>query len=171
MVKEKKHLPQYTIWPWPMGQGHAKYCSVSLKAYDLCTCKIWNRYVQQFRRRCIYKKVHNLNFGLDFGSRPHKCCSVSSTSCGLFTCKVLGGYVKRFRMRCIYKKIQYLTLTVGVKVTLNVARYFLHRVAYSPARFEVSTSDSSGGDAFTRRYIIWWLYKMLSSTLYIMWPI
>ena len=47
-----------------------------------------------------------------------------------------------------------LTLTFVVKVTLNVAQYSLHHVAYSPERLEVSTSDSSVGDAFTRKYII-----------------
>ena len=46
-----------------------------------------------------------------------------------------------------------LTLTFVVKVTLNVAQYSLHHVAYSPARFEVSTSNISGGDAFSRKYI------------------
>ena len=46
-----------------------------------------------------------------------------------------------------------LTLTFVVKVTLNVAQYSLHCVAYSPATFEVSKANSSG-DAFTRKYII-----------------
>ena len=34
-----------------------------------------------------------------------------------------------------------MTLTFVVKVTLNVAQYSLHHAAYSPARFEVSTSN------------------------------
>ena len=50
-----------------MGQGHTKCCQVPSKSHDLCTCKIWNCYVQQFWRRCIYKKVHYLTFDLDLG--------------------------------------------------------------------------------------------------------
>ena len=47
-----------------------------------------------------------------------------------------------------------LTLTFVVKFTLNVTQNFLYHMAYSPARFEVSTSNSSGGDSFTRKCII-----------------
>ena len=58
--------------------------------------------------------------------------------------------------RCIYKKIYYLTynLDLGIKVTRNVAKYPLHRVTYGPAKFEVPTSNSLRGDAFTIKYII-----------------
>ena len=43
---------------------------------------------------------------------------------------------------------------LGVKVTLNVAQYPLHHVTYSDTKFEVTTSNSLGGDAFTRKCII-----------------
>ena len=36
---------------------------------------------------------------------------------------------------------------------MNVAQYPLHHVTYSPAKFEVATSNGLGGDAFTRKYI------------------
>ena len=36
----------------------------------------------------------------------------------------------------------------------NVAKYPLHHVSYVPAKFQVATSNSLGGDAFTRKYII-----------------
>ena len=37
-------------------------------------------------------------------------------------------------------------------MTQNVAQYRLHRVTYSPViKFEVATSNSLGGDAFTRK--------------------
>ena len=42
----------------------------------------------------------------------------------------------------------------GVKVTQNVAQYLLHNVTYAPVKFEVAMSNGSGGDAFTRKYII-----------------
>ena len=67
-----------------------------------------------------------------------------------------------------------------VKVTWNVAQYPLHYLTYmyryTAAKFEVATSNGLGRDAFTRKYIIWTLtlrsrsQKMLTSTLYIMWP-
>ena len=40
-----------------------------------------------------------------------------------------------------------------VKATQNVAKYPLHGVTYSGTKFEVATSNSLGGDAFTRKYI------------------
>ena len=45
-------------------------------------------------------------------------------------------------------------LDLGFTVTQNVASVPLHHVAYSPAWFEVATSNRYGGDAFTRKYII-----------------
>ena len=44
------------------------------------------------------------------------------------------------------------------------------------AKFKAATTNRLGGDAFTRKYIIWpylgvKVTKMLHSTLYIMWPI
>ena len=50
----------------------------------------------------------------------------------------------------------YLTfdLDLGVKVTERVAQYPLHHVTYLGTKFEVTTSNGFGGDAFTRKYII-----------------
>ena len=45
-------------------------------------------------------------------------------------------------------------LDVGVKVTQNVTQYPLYHVTYLPAKFEAPTSNSLGGGAFTRKYII-----------------
>ena len=45
-------------------------------------------------------------------------------------------------------------LDFGVKVAQNIAQYSLHHVTYASAKFEVATSNSLGGDAFTRKYII-----------------
>ena len=94
--------------------------------------------------------------------------------------KVWSYYVKRFRRRYIYKKIHNLTfdLDLGVKVIQNVAQYPLHHVTYSATKFEVTTSNGSGGDTFTRKYITWPLtlmlgsrsHKMLPSTIYTMRP-
>ena len=53
---------------------------------------------------------------------------------------------------CFYKKIHYLTLDQG---HTNVAQYPLNHVTYVPTKFEVATSKGLGGDAFTRKYIIW----------------
>ena len=56
-----------------------------------------------------------------------------------------------------------------VKVTQDVAQYPLHHVSYSDTKFEVATSKSLGGDAFTSKYTIGSRsHKMLPSTLYIM---
>ena len=41
-----------------------------------------------------------------------------------------------------------------VKVTRNVAQCPLHHVTYAPTEFEVTTSTSLGGEAFTRKFNI-----------------
>ena len=51
-------------------------------------------------------------------------------------------------------KMQYLTFDLDLGVTRNVAQYPLHHVTYSATKFEVATSNSLGGDALTRKYII-----------------
>ena len=43
---------------------------------------------------------------------------------------------------------------LGVKIPQDVAQYPLHHVTYSDTKFEVATSNSLGGDAFTSKYII-----------------
>ena len=66
-------------------------------------------------------------------------------------------------------------LDLMVKVTQNVAQYPLHHVTYLATTFEVATSKSWGGDAFTRKFNICPLtltlgsrsHEMLPSTLYI----
>ena len=42
----------------------------------------------------------------------------------------------------------------GVKVTQDITQYPLHHVTYSDTKFEVATSNSLEGDAFTSKYII-----------------
>ena len=58
------HLQENTVfdlWPWPWGQCHLRFCLLSTSC-DQCTCKFWSCYIQRFRRRCIYKKIHYLTF-------------------------------------------------------------------------------------------------------------
>ena len=45
-------------------------------------------------------------------------------------------------------------IDLGVKVTQDVAQYPLHHVTYSDTKFEVATSNSLGGNAFTSKYTI-----------------
>ena len=45
-------------------------------------------------------------------------------------------------------------LDLWAKVTQDVAQYPLHHVTYSDSKFEVATSNSLGGDAFTSKYTI-----------------
>ena len=46
-------------------------------------------------------------------------------------------------------------LDLVAKVTQNVVQYPPNHMTYSPAKFEVATSNSLGKDGFTRKYIIW----------------
>ena len=43
---------------------------------------------------------------------------------------------------------------IGVKATQTVAKYPPHHVTYAPMKFVVVTSNSLGGCACTRKYII-----------------
>ena len=55
------------------------------------------------------------------------------------------------------QEITLFDLDLDVKVTQNVTKYPLHHVTYTPAKFPTATSNSFGGDAFTRTYILWHL--------------
>ena len=114
---------------------------------------------------------HYLTFNL--GS---KCCPVPSTSCGLCTCEVWSWYVQRFRgIEFTRKYIIHWPWPLGQDVTQNTALYPLHHTTYTPTKFEFSTSNNLGEDAFTRKNIIWPFalrsrsHETLHSTLYIMW--
>ena len=48
-----------------------------------------------------------------------------------------------------------MTLTLVQGQTIKVAKYPLHNMTYAPAKCEVATSNGLGGNAFTRKYIIW----------------
>ena len=45
-------------------------------------------------------------------------------------------------------------LDLVVKVTQNVVKYPTNHMTYAPAKFEDATTNSLGGDGFTRNYII-----------------
>ena len=196
------------------------------KSYDLCTCQIWSCYVQQFRRRWVYKKI--FLYDLDLSVKVTQ--NVAQYHPHHVIYAPVNFEVQWFRRRFIYKTIHYLTLgyltltprsrsyevlpstlnilwpmhrqnlklllpkhyeemrfqestlfdlDLGVKVTRNVTQYPWHHVTYAQAKFEVATSISLPGDAFTRKYIIWPLtltlgsrsHEMSPSTLYIMWSI
>ena len=49
---------KYIIWPWPCDQGRIKCCQVPSTLCDLCTSEVCSCNVYQFRRKCIYKKIH-----------------------------------------------------------------------------------------------------------------
>ena len=52
----------FDLWPWD--QGHMNCCPVPSTSCELGTLKVISCYVKQFRRRCIYKKIHYLSFDL-----------------------------------------------------------------------------------------------------------
>ena len=49
------------------------------------------------------------------------------------------------------QKVHYMTLT---KVTQNVVKCPPNHMTFAPTKFEIATSNSSGGDAFKRKYTI-----------------
>ena len=81
---------------------------------------------------------------------------------------MLSMHLQSLKLMCptakekIYKK-QYI-LTFWVKVEQNVLSYPLHHVTYSPAKFEVASSNALDWDTFTRlhtKYINWPLTKVI----------
>ena len=66
-------------------------------------------------------------------------------------------------------------LHVGIKFTLTAVHYLQHHVTYANLKFAVATYNSLAGYAFTRKHYLTLTFgprshKMLSRTLYIMWP-
>ena len=88
------------------------------------------------------------------GQGHTQCCPVPSAARGLCTCNVRSCYVHWF-MRCIYKEIHYLTLTPHK--TLPSTIYIMWPLHLQSLRL-LGPTVKEGGDALTRKYIIWpWL--------------
>ena len=142
-----------------------------LNTWSIVLYIMWPMYLQSFKLLPLMVKV--MHFTRKYiiwswlkgqgGQGYTKCCPLPSTSCDLCTYRVWSYYLKWLRRRCFYKRIHYLTFDLRVKVTQNVNQYPLHHVTYSATKFEVATSKGLGGDAFTRKYIIWPLKLTLGS--------
>ena len=163
-----------------MSQGHTKCCPVPSTSCDLCTCKHWSCYVHWFRRRFIYKKIHYLTLGyltLTPRSRSHEVLPSTLNIIWPMHRQNLKLLLPKHYEEMRFQENTLFDLDLGVKVTQNVTQYPWHHVTYAQAKFEVATSKSLWGDAFTKKYIIWHLtltlgsrsHEMSSSTLYIMW--
>ena len=67
-------------------------------------------------------------------------------------------HLQSFKLLCpMVKKEMHLQENTFNNLTLikqNIAQYPLYHVTYTPAKFEVATSNSLGGDAFIRKNII-----------------
>ena len=107
---------KYIIWPWPWCQGHTKCCPVASTSCDLCTRELWSCYVQWFRRRRIYKKIHYLT--LTPRSRSHEVLPSTLYIMWPMHRQIWNCCFQNFMSVCVYK-IHYLTfdLDLGVKVT------------------------------------------------------
>ena len=70
--------------------------------YAIWTCKVWNCIVQQFRRRCSYKKIVITLF--DLGVKVTQKDALFALHRVTLAPKVWSCYVLRFKRRCISKK-------------------------------------------------------------------
>ena len=63
---EEMHLQENALFDLLLtwGEGHTKRSSVHSTSSDLSTCIVCRCCVQQFGRRCIYKKIHYMTFEL-----------------------------------------------------------------------------------------------------------
>ena len=133
------HIVSLLLSHWYPGSGVVLDCiySWSLPSFVLCTFGLFTPNVD----RCP----------------PHSVI-IAQAKCAVATSNCIES-------RCIYKKMHYLTFDFVVKVTRYVAQY-LHHVTYSPAKFEVLTSNGLHGlgrDAFSWKWMIWPLTLTLGS--------
>ena len=170
---ENRFTRNYSIWPW--GQGHTKCCPVPSTSCDLCTWELWSSYVQRFRRRCIYKRIHYLT--LTSRSRSHEVLPS--------TLDIMWP-MQRQNLKLLLPKVnEEMRLQENTLFDLWPWTWGQGHTKHLPVP---STScDLCTGkiwscyfqnlweDAFTRKFIIWPLtlgsrsHKMSPSTLYIMW--
>ena len=57
------HLQENTLFD--LNQGHTKCCPVPSTSCELCTYRVKSYYVKRFRRKNIYKQIHDLTFDPD----------------------------------------------------------------------------------------------------------
>ena len=134
------------------GQGHTQFCPVPSTSCDLCTSKVWCCYMPWLRRRCIYKKIHNLT--LTLGSRSHKMLPSTLDITWPMYQQSLILLHPTVKEKMHLQENTLFALDLQVKVTRNVAKCPLHHVTYAPTDFEVTASKALGEKAFTRKFNI-----------------
>ena len=153
-------LPRkYIIWSWPQGQGHTKCCPVHPTSCDLCTSKVWCCYIPWLRRRCIYKKIHNLT--LTLGS--HKMLPSTFDIMRPMHQQSLILLHPTVKEQMHLQDNTLFDLDLWVKATWNVAQCPLHHVTCAPTEFEDTTSKGLGGNALTTKLNIWLLTLTLGT--------
>ena len=137
---------------------------------DQSICKTWSCYIQKFRRKCIYKKVHYFTFDLDLRSKKNmKRCPVSSTSYDLCTCEVWSCYVQRFRRKSIYKK-HFIWPWPKVKVAWGIVLYIMWPMYLQSLKLLQPMVKEMHYQENTLFYLTPRSHKMLLGTLDIMRP-
>ena len=113
-------------------------CCLLSTPCDLCTCTFYSCYIQRFRRRCIYKRIHYLTFGpkvtQNVAQYPLHHVTYSAAKFEVVTSNGLGDAFTR----------KYI-----IWVTRNVAQYPLHHVTNAATKFEVATANGLGGEIIT----------------------
>ena len=90
------------LQPWP-NWSHKILLSTLNIMWPNCICKVWKCYIQQFRRRCIYKKIHYLIS--DLGVKvPRNVAQYLLHYVNYTLVKFEVARFKQLRSRCIYKK-------------------------------------------------------------------
>ena len=129
-----------------------KCCPVPSSSCDLCTSKVSCCYIPWLlRRRCIYKKIHYLT--LTLGS--HKMLPSTLEIMWPMHQQSLILLHPKVKENMHLQENTLFDLDVRVKVIRNVAQCPLHHVTYTSTEFEVTTSITLGGEAFTRKFNIW----------------
>ena len=57
-------IPAFLPVTFTLGSRSHRFCPLPSTSCHLCTCKGWSYYFQLLRRRCIYKKIYDLNLGV-----------------------------------------------------------------------------------------------------------
>ena len=136
-VGEDAFTRKYIIWP--CHQGHTICCPIPSTSCDLCTCKVCSCYILQFRRRCIYKKIHYLT--LTLGLRSYEVLPSTLYIMWPIHLQSLKVLCPRVKEEMHLQENTLFDLDLWVKVPGNVAQYPLHPATYVPVKFEVNTSN------------------------------
>ena len=169
ILEQQSQIPAFLPLIFTLGSWSHNICPLPFTSCHLCTCKVCSCYVKQLRR-WIYKKIHYMTLRSQKNVAHYPPHHVTYSAMHL--CRFKADMSKGLWEYAFIRRYIIWPWPWGQEETKYVTQYPLYHVIHALAKFEDTTSNSLGGDAFIL-YLTLTLgsmsHKLLASTFHIMW--